>query len=53
MFENSALRELKHASCNGGNNSFMDASIIRRYYYVTLKHFLSFKISALRGTNEN
>ena len=31
-FENSALRELKRASCNGGNNSFTDVSIIRRSY---------------------
>ena len=32
------LRELKRASCNGGNNSFTDVSIIRRSYYVTLKY---------------
>ena len=33
-----ALRELKRASCNGGNNSFTGVSIIRRSYYVTLKN---------------
>ena len=52
-FENSALRELKRASCNGGNNSFTDVSIIRRSYYVTVKNFRVFYISSLRGTDEN
>ena len=39
-FENISLRELKRASCNGGNksnNSFTDVSIIRPSHYVTLK----------------
>ena len=43
MFENSELRELKRASCNGGNNSFTDVSIIRRSYYAMLKNFRVFK----------
>ena len=53
MFENSELRVLKRASCKGGNNSFTDVSIIRHFYYATLIFFSSFKISSLRGTDEN
>ena len=53
VFKNSALRELKRASCNGGNNSFTDVSIIRCSYHVALKNFRVFLISSLRGTDEN
>ena len=35
MFENSEVREVKRASCNGGNNSNTDVSIILHSYYVT------------------
>ena len=50
MFENSVLRELKRVSCNGGNNSFTDVSIIRCSYYVTLKifEFLNFVAEGYR-----
>ena len=41
MFENSALGKLKRASCNGGNNSFTDVSIIR-CSYCDVEKFSSF-----------